>query len=252
MEYSTNKLSKMTGISTRTLRYYDEIDLLKPIRIASSNYRYYGQEQIDTLQQILFYRELDFSLEEIKAILYSPDFDKEKAFADHLVALQKKRERLDRLITNVTNSMLAMRGESTMTDQEKFEGFKQALIGENEQKYGTEIRAKYGEARVNESNANLIGLTQEQYDESERLRVELERTLKAAFEEGDPAGSLANEACDLHRQWLCIFYPKYTKQYHMGLAEMYVADERFKANFEKLAVGCTEFFRDAINAYCKE
>jgi len=242
----------MSGISARTLRYYDEIDLLKPKRVASSNYRFYGQEQIDTLQQILFFRELDFSLEEIKAILSSPDFDREKAFADHLAALLEKRERLDRLIANVTNSLMAMRGELAMSNEEKFKGFKQSLIDENEQKYGAEIRAKYGETEVDESNANLMGLTQEQYDESERLRIELEKALKAAFEEGDPAGPLANEACDLHRQWLSIFYPQYNKDYHRALGEMYVADERFKANYEKLAVGCTEFFRNAINAYCNK
>ena len=139
-----------------------------------------------------------------------------------------------------------------MSNRSDFEGFKQSLVDENERKYGAETRAKYGEAEVSESNANLMGLTKEQFDESERLRIEFEKVLTAAFEEGDPAGSLANEACDLHRQWLCIFYPKYSKQYHRALGEMYVADERFKANYEKLADGCTEFLRDAINAYCEK
>ena len=139
-----------------------------------------------------------------------------------------------------------------MSDQEKFTGFKRALFDENERKYGAETRAKYGETEVNESNANFMGLTKEQFDESERLRIAYENALKAAFEEGDPAGCLAHNACDLHRQWLCIFYPKYNKEYHRGLGEMYVADERFKDNYEKLAVGCTEFFRDAINAYCEK
>ena len=73
---------------------------------------------------------------------------------------------------------------------------------------------------------------------------------KAAFDTGDPAGELAQEACDLHRQWLCIFYPKYSKEYHKGLGEMYVADERFRANYDKLAPGCAKFLRDAINHYC--
>ena len=138
-----------------------------------------------------------------------------------------------------------------MSDKEKFEGFKQQLIDENEKKYGEEIRAKYGDTAVDESNAKLHGLTKEQYDAGERLLVELEETLKAAFDTKDPTGELAQKACDLHRQWLCVYYPKYSKEYHMGLGEMYVADERFKANYEKLAPGCTEFFRDAINHYCK-
>ena len=250
MEYSINKLSKMSGISTRTLRYYDEIELLKPMRVASSGYRIYGQEQVDILQQILFYRELDFSLEDIKRLLATPEFDRATAFATHLTELHLKRKRLDTLIHNVTKSIAAMKGEVTMADHEKFEGFKQSLIDEDEKKYGTEVRAKYGDIAVDESNAKLKSLTQEQYDEGERLRLELEQTLKAAFNTGDPAGEPAQKACDLHRQWLCVFYPKYSKEYHTGLGEMYVADERFKANYDKLAVGCAEFFRDAINIYC--
>ena len=85
----------------------------------------------------------------------------------------------------------------------------------------------------------------------ECLRISFEETLKAAFETGDPAWELAQEACDLHRQWLCIFYPKYNNEYHKGLGEMYVADERFRAIYDKLAPVCTEFLRDAINFYCQ-
>ena len=138
-----------------------------------------------------------------------------------------------------------------MTDDEKFEGFKKKLVEENEQQYGSEIRKNYGSEIVDESNAQLMGLTQEQYDEGERLRIALEETLKAAFEAGNPGSELAQKACDLHRQWLCVFYPKYSKEYHKGLGEMYVADERFRANYDNLAPGCTEFLRDAINIYCE-
>jgi DNA-binding transcriptional MerR regulator len=239
-------------VSARTLRYYDEIDLLKPVRIALSGYRIYGQDEVDRLQQILFYKELGFPLEEIRVLLSSPDFNREQAFQSHLTELHKKRERLDLLITNVTKSIAAMKGEAIMTDNEKFEGFKQTLIDENEEKYGEEIREKYGNQAINESNAKLKGLTQEQYDKSVCLSRELEETLKGAFENGDPAGELAQKACDLHRQWLCVVYPKYSKEYHKGLAEMYVADERFKAYYDKIVPGCAEFLRDAINIYCGE
>ena len=147
-------------------------------------------------------------------------------------------------------SITALKGEFAMTDQEKFAGFKQKLIDENEQRYGKEIRANYGDTAVDESNANIKGLTKEQYDKGEQLRIEIEEALKAAFETGDPAGELAQKACDLHKQWLCIYNPKYSKEYHIGLGEMYVADERFRANYDKLAPGCTAFLRDAINIFC--
>ena len=242
----------MSGVSTRTLRYYDAIDILKPMKVAPSGYRIYGQSEVDMLQQILLYRELGFSLESIKSLLSASGFDREKAFFNHLTELKAKRKRLDKLIRNVTRSISAMKGEISMPDKEKFEGFKQSLIDENERQYGAELREKYGNQAIEDSNANLKGLTKEQYDKSEQLRLSLEETLKAAFDAGDPAGALAQKACDIHRQWLCVFYPKYSKEYHMGLGEMYVADDRFRANYDKLAPGCTEFLRDSINIYCKK
>ena len=251
MEYTSNRLSRISGVSARTLRYYDEIGLLKPVRIASSGYRIYGWDELDMLQQVLFYRELGFPLEEIKKILYSPDFDRERAFFTHLAELNKKRERLDVLIHHVEKSISEMKGEITMTDTEKFEGFKQTLISENEKEYGVEIRGKYGDASVDTSNAKLKGLTREQYDAGEKLRLAVEETLIAAFDTGNPAGELAQAACDLHRQWLNLFYPAYSKEYHIGLGEMYLCDERFKANYEKIGAGCTAFFVEAIRIYCK-
>lgn len=251
MEYSINKLAKMSGISTRTLRYYDEIGLLKPLRVNSSGYRIYGQDEVDILQQILFFRELKFSLEDIKLLLAAPHFDREKAFENHLFALNEERKRLDMLIYNIKQSIAAMKGEINMTDNEKFNGFKQQMIDENEKKYGDEIRQKYGEKDVNDSNRHLNNLSKERYDELEHLRLDMEKTLKAAFETKDPAGELAQRACELHRQWLSILYPGYSKEYHKGLGEMYVADERFRVNYDKLGAGCTEFLRDAINIFCK-
>ena len=145
MEYSCGKLSKISGVSARTLRYYDEIGLLKPARTASSGYRIYGQTEVDRLQQIMFYREFGFALDDIKNLLSASDFDKERAFEDHLTELNKKKERLDLLICNITKSIAAMKGEIFMSDNEKFEGFKQKLIDKNERKYGDAINIYCGE-----------------------------------------------------------------------------------------------------------
>ncbi|MCL1846814.1 MAG: TipAS antibiotic-recognition domain-containing protein [Coriobacteriia bacterium] len=139
-----------------------------------------------------------------------------------------------------------------MASQKGFEDRKQDLIDENERRYGEEARARYGDMAVEKANTHVRGMTGEQYAESERLGRELEETLKAAFATGNPAGELAQKACELHKQWLCLFYPDYNREYHRGLGEMYVADERFRANYDKIAPGCTEFLRDAINIYCNE
>lgn len=252
MEYPVNKLSKMSGISARTLRYYDEIGLLKPKRVASSGYRIYSQNEVDRLQQILFYRELDFPLDKIQKIMSVPDFDREKAFQNHLAELNKKRERLDTLIKNVTKSITAMKGETIMNDNEKFEGFKQSLINENEQKYGEEIRKKYGNDAINRSNAKVKGMTKEQYAEVERLSQEVNDMLKTAFEQGDPSSELAQKACELHKNWLCYFWSSYSKEAHIGVAQMYVDDPRFTAYYDKIALGCAVFLRDAVKIYCGE
>ena len=95
MEYTVKKLSLLAGVSARTLRYYDEIGILKPARINSSGYRIYGKEEVDRLQQILFYRELDIGLDNIKKILSSPDYDDIVALSEHKRALLAKREQLN-------------------------------------------------------------------------------------------------------------------------------------------------------------
>lgn len=251
MEYTIKKLAEMSGVSVRTLHYYDEIGLLCPLRAKKNKYRVYNSDEIDRLQQILFYRELGVSLDEIRQLLDAPNCDLEKIMKNHLSKLREKRAKIDLLIQNITKTLQSMKGEIIMTDNEKFEGFTQKLIDENEQKYGTELREKYGDKMIDESNNKMKGMSREQYEESMRLSLEMENTLNAAFESGNPAGELAQKSCELHKQWLCLFYPNYNKEYHMGLAEMYIADERFKAYYEKIAVGCTEFLRDAIKIYCE-
>ncbi len=251
MEYTINKLAKLAGISTRTLRYYDELGLLSPVRLSSNGYRIYGQKEVMRLQQILFYRELGISLDNIKNIILSDNFDSVEALQSHLISLLAKRKQLDLLIANVEKSIKAEKGEIIMKDQEKFEGFIEKMVDENEQKYGEEIRKKYGDDIVNRSNAKLKGMTSEQYAQLEALSLELNNTLKAAFEQGKPEGALAQKACELHKKWLCYFWDDYSKEAHIGVTQMYVDDPRFTAYYDKIAVGCAAFLRDAVLIYCK-
>ena len=137
-----------------------------------------------------------------------------------------------------------------MTDEEKFEGFKEKLISDNEQKYGKEIREKYGDEAVGRSNAKLKNMTKEQYGELEALTQELNNTLKAAFEQGDPGGELAQKACALHKKWLSFYWDHYSKEAHMGVAQMYVDDPRFTAYYDAIAPGCAVFLRDAVRIFC--
>ncbi len=249
MEYTVQKLAKLAGVSPRTLRYYDEIGILKPARINSSGYRIYGQKQVEQLQQILFYRALDVELESIKAIMTSPSFQPQRALREHHGKLLEKRRQLDQLITNVTKTIDAMEGRITMSDQEKFEGFKQTMIDDNEKKYGKEIREKYGDDVVDQSNQRLKNMTKEQHDAMVRLDQEVLETFYQAYQIGDPASELAQKAADLHRQWLSFSWSQYSKEAHAGLAQMYVDDPRFTEYYDKKQAGMTKFIRDAIHIY---
>lgn len=249
MEYTVQKLGLLAGVSTRTLRYYDEIGILKPARINSSGYRIYGPAEVDRLQQILFYRELGVSLEEIKEIITSPDFDADQALREHRKRLLEKREQLDALIANVDQTLAQREGKKTMSDKQKFAGFKQKLIDDNERQYGSEVRAKYGDEQVDRSNQKIKGMTEEEYERLSKLETSIREALAEAYATGDPASELAQKAVRLHREWLTFNWDGYTKEAHMGLAQMYVDDPRFTAYYDRDQPGIAAFLRDAVMVY---
>lgn len=249
MEYTVQSLGKLARVSTRTLRYYDEIGILKPARINSSGYRIYGQREVDRLQQILFYRELGVSLEDIKKIITDPTFDGASALKEHREKLLERRAQLDLLIANVEKTIEHSEGGISMSNKEKFEGFKKKMIEDNEEKYGEEARERYGKEAVEQSNAKLMNMTEEEYQEVTGLEKQMKATLAQAFAAGDPAGPLAQKAAQLHKEWLCYYWSQYSKEAHAGLAQMYVDDERFKANYDKEQPGTAEFLRDAIRIF---
>ncbi|HSN66635.1 MAG TPA: MerR family transcriptional regulator, partial [Fusibacter sp.] len=207
MEYTVNKLAEISGVTTRTLRYYDEIGLLKPARISSSGYRIYGRLEVNLLQQILFYRELEVSLDEIKAIMTSETFDARKALTEHHEKLLEKRERLERLIANVEKTILESEGRLMMSDREKFEGLKKNMLNENEAKYGAEIREKYGEETVAKSNAKFANLSKADFERSNQLAEEIIESLLKGMDSGDASGEDAQDAAKKHKEWLMFYWP---------------------------------------------
>ncbi|MGK7378740.1 MerR family transcriptional regulator [Planococcus sp. 1R117A] len=249
MEYTVQKLGSLAGVSTRTLRYYDEIGILKPARKNSAGYRIYGRNEVDKLQQILFYRELGLDLESIKKIVNDPAFDGPGALRKHWQLLLQKRRQLDLLINNVEKTISAAEGKSHMADKEKFQGFKQKLVDDNEKQYGKEVRAKYGDDVVDRSNAKMLNMSESQYEEFMRLEKELMESLAEACKTGDPASEVAQKTAGLHKQWLTFTWPSYSKEAHAGLAQMYVDDERFAAYYNKVHPKAAEFLRDAILIY---
>ena len=232
MEYTVKALAELAGVTPRTLRWYDQKGLLKPRRTTEAGYRLYGPEEVNRLQAILFYKELGLELEAVREILDAPGFDRLAALQSHLAELEARRRRLDALILTVEKTIGEAKGGTQMSDKEKFEAFKRRAVEANEEQYGKEIREQYGPEAVEASNARLLSMTEEEHGRWEA-----------------PAGPEGRRIAQLHRRWLCCTWAKYTPQAHRGVAELYTADERFTAYYDKEVPGCAAFLRDAVRAY---
>lgn len=247
MEYTIQKLAHLAGISTRTLRYYDQIGLLSPARTNEAGYRIYGAKEVDVLQQILFYKEMGLELARIKEAIQDAEFDSLAALHSHLEKLIEKRRQIDLLIENVKKTIGKEEGKNKMSDQEKFEGFKKELVEKNEQKYGKEVREKYGDEVVDQSNANMMGLTEEQYTHMQKLGEKINLLLEEAVKNHEYVeDEIGERVALLHKEWLGYTWQTYSTQAHRGLVQMYVLDERFKAYYDKNVEGCAEFLKQAV------
>ena len=252
MEYTVKALAELAGVTPRTLRWYDRIGLLKPLRTTEAGYRLYGPAQRDRLQDILFYRELGLELSAIRAVLDDPAFDRQAALQSHLTELKARRARMDALILTVQRTIDDIKGGTRMTDQERFEAFKHQAVEANEAAFGREIREKYGDAEADRANACVLALTQAEYGAWKALGDEILQSLAAAVQTGaDPAGPEGQRIAALHRRWLSDSWEAYTPQAHAGLAELYVSDPRFTAYYDWEMPGCAAFLRDAVRAYTK-
>ena len=252
MEYTIQQLSRLSGVTTRALRWYDKLGLLTPSGRTEGGYRRYGPAEVDRLQDILYYRALGVELAQVKAILDDPSFDRLTVLRSHLAALEAERERIQGLIDSVKETILTQERNEIMNDEKKFEAFKRHAVEENEKRYGAEVREKYGDAEADEFNNRLMSMTQEQYSEIEGLNEKILEKLTAAVAAGaDPAGEAGKEVADLHRRWLTIMGDKYDVQRHRGIAELYVQDQRFTAYYDKERPGCAQFLHDAVLCWVK-
>lgn len=250
MTYTILQLANLAGVSTRTLRYYDQIGLLSPTRNPESDYRIYGKTEVDVLQQILFYKELGFELSAIKGIMSTPDFDFYKALQQHLSKLEEKQQHIGLLIDTVKKTLKKEEGIITMTDKEKFAGLKKALLDENEAQYGEEIRETYGEDTVAASNQKFMNLSEEEYNSMQSLSEDILKTLERAVKNNlAPDSAKGKDIAFMHKNWLGYTWPAYSPEAHRGLADMYAADERFKAYYDKNVPGCAEFLRNCIHSH---
>jgi MerR family transcriptional regulator, thiopeptide resistance regulator len=230
----------------RTLHYYDEIGLLKPDFIRPNGYREYGDKAVMKLQQILFYRELDMSLNEIKMIVANSDFNIMEALQAHKQALGRRVERLNGLISTVDNTILHLKGKKEMSKKQLFAAFSE----EEEKKYAAEAEQMYDPEIVRASQKKW-----KTYSKEDKQRIGEEgnaayEAIVAAIPLG-PGSPDAQAGVDLWRKHMDYFWTPKPEQL-LGLAEMYNTDARFKANFDKIDPKLAEFMREAVNIYVEK
>ncbi|MEZ0070964.1 MerR family transcriptional regulator [Planotetraspora sp. GP83] len=246
MGYSVGQVAAFAGVTVRTLHHYDEIGLLTPSERTVAGYRRYTEPDLDRLQQVLFYRELGFSLEEIAAILDEPG-------AGPLTHLRRQhellRQRIARLQSMVAAVELAMEAQTmgiSLTPEERFEVFGDFDPDEHAQ----EAEERWGGSDAFEQSRRRTAA----YTKDDWLRIkdegaEVMRGFTEAFEAGLPVGSeRAVEAAERHREHISRWFYDCSYEIHKGLGDMYVADPRFAANYETVAEGLAAYVRDAIHA----
>lgn len=243
--HTVKQLSKLAGVTVRTLHHYDEIGLLHPSQIGVNGYRYYDDAAVLRLQQILFYREIGLELAQIKDIVDSPDFDVHAALHSHRETLQERINRLHNLIHTVDNTIQHLRGENDMTKKAMFEAF-----GEAQQKdYERQARLQYGPDIVNESVRRWASYSKEKQAAVMEEAGQVYQDIVAAMEAGKAADDDDVKAIlDRWQDNLRHFYEP-TLEIMRGLGEMYEADPQFKATFTKFHPDLAEYLRVCITQY---
>jgi len=240
------EVSQLSGISVRTLHHYDEIGLLRPDTVTEAGYRIYSDHDMERLQQILFFRELGFSLKEIRRILDSPAFDRLEALELQRRMLEEKMAHTRRMIANIDHSIQHAKGEVTMTNEQRFEG-----IDFTNNPYEQEARERWGDAAIDESKSKLAKRTNtpEQHAELQQ-EWDTRMSVLAEVRHEDPASPRAQEVIG---EWYAFLdnFGTYSYEAFAGLGQMYVQDERFTKNIDKYGEGLAAFMCEAMGVYAR-
>lgn len=238
---SIKQEAQWSGVTVRTLHYYDQIGLLKPQVVGENGYRYYSQENLQTLQQILFFRELQFPLKEIIKIIHQPDFDRKKAMQEHRKLLILQKERLERLI-QLTEE--AWKGEMEMN----FQPFDERKLEE----YKKEAKERWGKTKAWQQSQEKEQKRGE--EEGKEMQQQMEEIFERAAQlrKTDPAALPAQQLVEAWKAHITQYHYECTNEILAGLAQMYRYDERFMANLDRYGKGTACFLAEAIDCCWKE
>nr|WP_304943719.1 MerR family transcriptional regulator [Vallitalea guaymasensis] len=238
MIMTVKELSKIAGISVRTLHYYDEIGLLKPKMINESGYRIYSDNELETLYQILFFKELDFKLGKIKEIISNPSFNKEEALKQHKKLLLEKRKRLDNIIKSIDTSLK--------------KGFDKNMMDlfsmENYEKYKEEAIEKYGDTAIN-SYKKTSKYSKKKWETIINEGNTIYRNLADNMDK-DVSDPYVQKLIGQWKDHITTYYYDCNIEIFRGLGQLYVSDERFTKNIDKTKQGLAGYMKEAMDYYC--
>ncbi|MFJ7337792.1 MerR family transcriptional regulator [Streptomyces sp. NPDC101110] len=246
MSYSVGQVAGFAGVTVRTLHHYDAIGLLAPSERSHAGHRRYSDADLDRLQQILFYRELGFPLEEVAALLDDPEADPRAHLRRQHELLTARIEKLRKMAAAVEHAMEARTMGLNLTPEERFEVF-----GDNDpEQYAEEVEQRWGDTdEYADSQRRTASYTKEDW---KRIQAEAadwgERYGALMSADEPPTGEAAMTLAEEHRQHICTWFYECSYEIHRCLGETYVSDERFKAFYEALRPGLAEHLRDAIVA----
>lgn len=252
MLYKVKEVSNITGVSVRTLHHYDEIGILKPKSFTESGYRLYSEKELQKLQEILFFKELDFSLNDIRDILNSKDYDRKNTLTLHKKLLLDKRKRLDGIIESLDKTIESIEGGFIMSKNEMFKGFDISEVESHKKQYKEEARKKYGGTdayKVSEEKTSKYTKT-----DWERITEDMNSIYRelAALMDKDPEDDKVQELIHKWRMHISENFYNCTPEIFRGLGELYISDSRFTENIDKFGEGLANFLSQGIEVYCNE
>jgi DNA-binding transcriptional MerR regulator len=240
--YTVRQLADMAGVTVRTLHHYDAVGLLSPSTRTAAGYRLYWEEDLLRLQQILFFRELDFPLEQIAAILDDPGFDRVRALESHRRLLNEQVGRLQRLLTTVDKTIARLtEGQMGLTDEELYEGFSK----EQAERYRREARELYGEEVVEASEQRAKQMTKAEWN---AVKDEGEAVTRGCALADRPSEPEVQALVARHYAWVAKFWTPDAASY-AGLGQLYTNNPEFRANYDRYRPGLADFLRAAMEVY---
>lgn len=244
--YTVGAVAKLAGVSVRTLRHYDEVGLLQPSERSDAGYRHYSDADLRKLQQILFYRSLDFSLEQISDLMNNRKLDSNAHFRKQRQLLIERRTQINHMINVIDHTLEAEKMGIQLTGEERLEVFGDF----NPDDYADETQQRWGNTDAyRESQRRTSKYTKADWQHIQAESAQLLDELTAAMQAGkSPEAPEAMALAEQHRQQITKWFYDCTYEIHTGLAQMYLADDRFTQHYEKVAEGLAQYLHDAIMA----